>query len=278
MYTSPSGRSYIGQTWNENSRKRQHRTGSQSSRILASAIKKYGYENLKYCILHSGITNQMELDMLEDAEIENRKTIYPFGYNLQSGGSGRGKIFSDNTRKLLSDAQKNRPPASYETRMKISKALKGVKKSKEHAKKVGDKARGRKFNEDQIRTMKEAKKAMSVKIICLETMNVYESMTDASEKLNVKAGCISLCVAGKRPTAGGFHWIRYSKYTDELKNEILNKKTRNDIIRRSVICVETGVEYKSVTEALRKTGIKNISRSCKDEDYRSGGFHWRYTN
>lgn len=47
---------------------------------------------------------------------------------------------------------------------------------------------------------------------------------------------------------------------------------------KSVMCLETGIIYRSMTEAEKKTGIGRhaIKESCEsDKGYR--GFHWRYT-
>lgn len=277
MYTSPSGKSYIGQTWNEKLRMWQHKSGKYSSRILSSAIKKYGFDNFKYEVIHSGITNQMELDMLEEVEIRNKNTLYPKGYNLKEGGGGRG-LFTEESKRVMSEARKKMPAMTEETKAKISKSLKGVKKSKEHINKVRYKIKGLKRSEEQKERIREGRKHLSFKIICLENMKEYDSITDASKELCLSTGCISLCVSGKRPTAGGFHWIRADKYTEESKKNILSKKTKNDIIRQPVECVETGEIFKSITEANKKTGAGrgNIARCCKIQSYTAKGLHWRY--
>ena len=46
MYTSPSGKKYIGQTVNESKRKSQHKNQTTKSKTLfGKAIIKYGFEN-----------------------------------------------------------------------------------------------------------------------------------------------------------------------------------------------------------------------------------------
>lgn len=48
---------------------------------------------------------------------------------------------------------------------------------------------------------------------------------------------------------------------------------------QKVICIETGVEYESIREAWRKTGVywTNIADVLKERDGRTqaGGYHWR---
>lgn len=46
--------------------------------------------------------------------------------------------------------------------------------------------------------------------------------------------------------------------------------------QRAVICVETGVKYKNVTEAISLTGAKKIAECCKGIRKTSGGYHWKY--
>ena len=47
---------------------------------------------------------------------------------------------------------------------------------------------------------------------------------------------------------------------------------------KSVVCVETGIEYESIKEAARKTGLsKNkISYCCRGIRNKTGGFHWKF--
>lgn len=73
-----------------------------------------------------------------------------------------------------------------EAKSKISKANKGRKRSEEHKKRV--------------------KEASSKKVICIETGQIFDSMTEAGEVLNVSRCNISECCTGKRKTAGGYHW------------------------------------------------------------------------
>lgn len=59
-----------------------------------------------------------------------------------------------------------------------------------------------------------------------------------------------------------------------------NHGTHNERVGRTkgkkVQCIETGEIYYSTREALRKTGIRNISQACRGIYKYAGGFHWRY--
>ena len=52
MHTSPSGKSYIGQTNDYNTRCRRHKTDMKSGcPAFRDAIKKYGWDNFKWEII-----------------------------------------------------------------------------------------------------------------------------------------------------------------------------------------------------------------------------------
>jgi len=79
-----NGKSYIGQTINEEGRKKDHIRGKFNS-IIHRAIKKYGLENFNYEVLE-----QIEESKLSEREIYWIKYFdtYNNGYNLTEGGEG----------------------------------------------------------------------------------------------------------------------------------------------------------------------------------------------
>ena len=46
----------------------------------------------------------------------------------------------------------------------------------------------------------------SKKILCIETEEEFNTITEASQKYNISNANISACCRGKRITAGGYHW------------------------------------------------------------------------
>jgi len=240
-------------------------------------MKKYGYENFKYTVLHKDIQSQDEMNMLEEAEVNNRKTIYPNGYNLMQGGGSKGSPCRASLIKM-SESGKERAklhPASNLVREKISKALLGRGKTPEHIEKVRQSLIGRKRTDQQKINIKNAHACRRIPILCVETRVIYRSMDEASAATGASRGCISLAVAGKRITAGGLHWARYGENLDDEAMSKINRKSRNDIIRMAVICVETGEEFASATQACRKYKTTGVARACKHINYTAAGFHWR---
>ena len=100
-----NGKSYIGQTIHdaEKTRIHQHLNGhSPGSKLVKSAVTKYGKDAFTYEILHDGIIPEF-LDILEKEAIEKFNTIAPHGYNLTEGGSGAS---SDESRQKMSESAK----------------------------------------------------------------------------------------------------------------------------------------------------------------------------
>jgi hypothetical protein len=66
--------------------------------------------------------------------------------------------------------------------------------------------------------------------------------------------------------------LKKIKKTTEWIQKIADAKSK------PVICIDTGVEYKSALEAHKATGTNKISirQACRGEYKTAGGFRWRY--
>lgn len=93
-HTSPSGKAYIGQSWEEPEvRWKQHvwcalGPARDACPSFYGAIRKYDPDAFTQEILHDGIADQDELDRLEIDSISEHGTLHPEGYNLTEGGAG----------------------------------------------------------------------------------------------------------------------------------------------------------------------------------------------
>ena len=108
--TSPSGKSYVGQTIRTlKQRMAAHLSKGSGCTILKRAIQKYGIEQMKVDILWKGPVGN--LNEKECFFIKQNNTLVPNGYNLMSGGgcsthsiASKRKI-SDSIRKLHEDPE-----------------------------------------------------------------------------------------------------------------------------------------------------------------------------
>lgn len=83
-HTAPNGKSYIGQTNDYAARCYKHQL-TDGCPAFYSAIKKYGWENIKHEILIDGLTIS-EANKFEELMISKFNTITPNGYNIKNGG------------------------------------------------------------------------------------------------------------------------------------------------------------------------------------------------
>jgi group I intron endonuclease len=111
--TSPSGKCYIGQSWNIRNRLNYYKNGkcNPTQRKIYAAVRKYGPENFKYEIIDVCET-QPEMDAKEIYYIEFYNTIKN-GYNIYPGGRGfkhtitaRQNISKYHTGRKLSESQR----------------------------------------------------------------------------------------------------------------------------------------------------------------------------
>jgi len=112
LLTSPSGKQYVGQSWEFETRMSRYRLNKpQHHHVINHAIDKYGWNNFTATIIAQGIETQDALDATEDAFIMLLNTLAPNGYNLKRGGA-TGKHHADSIEKM-------RRPKSPEHRAKI---------------------------------------------------------------------------------------------------------------------------------------------------------------
>lgn len=98
-YTSPSGKSYIGQTIKTTKQRAKYTgEGYQKCPVFYKAILKYGFENFTCEILEEVTAETRQeikekLGKLEQNYIQKLNTLAPFGYNIRLGGE-EGSVFS----------------------------------------------------------------------------------------------------------------------------------------------------------------------------------------
>ena len=144
-HTTPSGKVYIGITAQAPAQRWRNGGGYNHSPHFKSAIKKYGWGNIKHEILFENLTKE-EAEQKEVEQIAKYKsTDKRYGYNTDSGGSVNKKH-------------------SEETKNKIRKAHLGMKydeafKEKQRKLKTGNKNRlGQRQTEEAKRKISEKNK------------------------------------------------------------------------------------------------------------------------
>lgn len=99
----------------------------------------------------------------------------------------------------------------------------------------------------------------------------WNSILSASEEFAIDHRVIQRACTGEYRHAGGYCWCFVEDYFEGWQVRVDNDK-------QAVICIETGVEYESVNEASRQTGIRagSISGVCRGKQKIAGGYTWKY--
>ena len=195
-----------------------------SGYILAKAKEKYGIKNFKKEILLVCETEEKVLEE-EKREIERvNATKNPMYYNVAEGGQG------GNTRSGFTKQQME------EYRKKLSKASMGRKI-----------VRRKKIKKEKRKPLMITTKS----VVCLNTCEVFYSLTKASIKYNISCGNISNVCKGRNKSAGrhpitgqklAWRYLdEYEQYSVEEINNIViqaNTKTKTIIDRSNFICKE----------------------------------------
>lgn len=124
MYTSPSGKSYIGQTKKSIKERRENDYGKgyDTCPVFYKAIQKYGGLTNFTCRVLEYADND-RLNEREKYYIKKYNTLIPFGYNISSGGEKRPdvskKVYKFNLKKDLIAEYKSITEAALENRCSI---------------------------------------------------------------------------------------------------------------------------------------------------------------
>jgi len=131
-----NGMKYIGQTINFDKRIKKHLNDDM---FIDKALRKYGIDNFNKILLDN--IPEEELDYWEEHYIKECNSLYPTGYNFETGGN-KYKHVHEETKKKISKTEKGRPSPmkgrhhSLEARKKISKIHTGAIFTEERKNKI----------------------------------------------------------------------------------------------------------------------------------------------
>lgn len=233
MYTNLiTGKKYVGKAKDFDKRYKEHL--KYDEQLIDKKINEYGIENFKIEILIENVQDNDKLNEYEKFFIKRKRShvSYGTGYNRTWGGDGGDTLsgMTDEQRKehsrKMSEARKGDKnpmygkPRSEETKQKLSESLKGKPskpRSEETKRKISQSLKGKTrkpLSEEHKQKMSES---LKVKIICLETQQVFDSIKQAQEWLG--KGDIKQHLRGRTKSAGKhpitkqpLHWMYYDEY------------------------------------------------------------------
>ena len=239
-----TGKMYIGKTartLEERMKEHLHRVETYIERAIAN----YGIDAFEVSVIEE----------CDDEEKLNEREIYwiafyncknPHGYNLTDGGEGIiGYKFS---------------PELIE---KISKSRQGKKLSEKTRKALSDSQKGKQFS-DEVRARMSQNKKSKCPVICIETGEIFESISAASKWAKIDRVNIRRALLHSTSTAGGYHWCYANGNNPPVRNQ------------RPIKCVETGEIFESITSAAKSIGVSNgaIKNVLFGQNHTAGGYHW----
>lgn len=215
------------------------RTYLGSGVLISRAIKKYGRENFHRDIIHIAFSEQ-ELNALEKQCIANHNACEDRNYyNVATGGDGGNTLAGKSEEEML------------EFKNKCSENNKGDKNywygKSEKLKGENNPFYGRKHSEETRRKLSETRKGR------VPPEEARRNMSLAQRKRYAKEGTKKLKSAKRKDATG-------------IK------------AKRKVICLTTGEQFDSISEASRKTGISrtNINDCCRGKLKSAGKMKWAY--
>lgn len=219
-----NGMQYVGRTinfkkresvWNSTNRKRPY-----SNEILEEDRRKYGLENFKTEILEE--CDNDRLDELEKFWIGQLDTLYPNGYNLESGGIGEFRIHPS-TKEKMSEAKIGHKHTD-EWKKEMSERFSGDKNpfaGKHHTKETIEKLKlaftgktawnkGKKMSDEQKQKNIEASRKRSKTVYQYSLDNVlvavYSGRNEAARQTGFKKASIGNACNGIIKTYMGYRW------------------------------------------------------------------------
>lgn len=290
MLISPSGKKYIGQTINLKNRMQKYAYNDSRGQVaIYRAIKKYGWENFDVDILLEVKRKDKVreiLNIFEYAFIKKFNTVYPYGYNLTTGGD-HSELSAHSKEKIrLANLGRKQTDAA-----KRNMSISGLNMDINKREKINNAIRSMSLEaRERINTASRISKSVKIHQYSIDgvLLNTYNSIKEASIAtgiLTTGIGVVLRCHRN-RETAGGYVW----KYDDDEKINISqnNKIYYSKIIRpRSVLKREIlqfnqhGLficKFDSIKDASIAVGVApNAISSCLAGITKlSAGYKWIY--
>ena len=122
--------------------------------------------------------------------------------------------------------------------------------------------------------LRERKRPAAVKIFCVTTGEIFNTIAAAAKHFGLSTMSINQVCCGKCRHAKGYVF----EFVDEkLKAEAEIKRQKLCIMKKAVLCEETGIVYESISKAAKafNVSVTSIKNACNSEKT-VGGYHFEF--
>lgn len=272
MHTNKiNNKRYIGISSNIKGRWKGNGT-EYKRQVIGKAFDRYGWDNFEHEILFENLSQEdaekKEVEMIAFYQSNNKL----FGYNISQGGeNGHNELWNNEDYRESQRQERKSRWQDEEFKIRCRKAINEAISKDECKQKQAKNTENRWKNGD-------FDNIHCKQIICLETGEVYKSMTEAA---NITGFCrtnIEKCCSNQQKTAHGYHWQFYNQELDseEYRLGLIDKIGNGRGVK--ILCVETGVVYNSITEAAKEINgdTSTIAKALKGKRKFANGYHWEY--
>lgn len=168
-----NGKQYVGQTIVEGN-------CVGHGKLVTKAYAKYGKTNFTYEPIHTNIEDRNTLNFMETFWIKTHNSQVPNGYNIENGGSARGKI-TEEIKQKISKAKRG-----VKLSEKARQSLIGRKLSKEHRENIGNGMKGRKLSQESIEKIRKGNQGKLVTQETKDKLSIHNKGKTLSEETKKK--------------------------------------------------------------------------------------------
>ena len=232
-HTTPSGKVYVGLTGSDPKKRWDCGHGYKNNPHFVSAIKKYGWNNIKHEIIRNSLTQEEAGELERQLIIQYDSTNPENGYNVREGGTfgfsfnhteeAKHKISESSLRrwsdelehKIMSERMsgENNPfygkTHSIEIRKIISDNNKRLSNEQKYVrnKRLSEYWKGKSRSKESVEKSAQAKwKPVSQYTKQGEFLRTWDSAKEACETLHIQKSTLCQCCKGIKPSAGGYVW------------------------------------------------------------------------
>jgi group I intron endonuclease len=138
--------------------------------------------------------------------------------------------------------------------------------------KEGGKAGGKLSSVEKNRLKQKCRKRYGRKIACINSGDVYNSISEAEDKLGIKKSNIIYSIRTKG-SINGLNFCYFENWDGLVRKPDIKKNNK-----KPVVCINNGNVYSSINEAAKKMNLDSgcISSICKGKTRQTSGFSFCY--